>query len=382
MSGHADEPRLDIVSILVRRWLTLAVCAILGSSAAFVYGLVTPKWYQAQLTVLPSTRSQDAATSLAAKLPISLDSMSTDVNRIQAVLASSSVADAVIEKFDLDKYYSAPHRDATRAALWDHCRSSVDRRSGVVSLTCEDQDPQRAKDIATYFGEVGNRVFGRVTASSAREERKFLESQVLKAREDVDTASQKLREFQEKHHVVDLPEQSKAVISAMASLQGDLVSKQLELSYLSKFSARTEPGVIQLQQQIALMEAKLHQLESSGPELVTRGSGGGSAVQDFFPGAMKVPALRFELEQLIRQQKIKETVFFLLTQRFEAAKVDEARDTSAFQILDYPSLPTHKSRPRRLRILVTGFLLSIMAAAGVLVVAAWWRTRKSMPSDA
>jgi len=58
--------------------------------------------------------------------------------------------------------------------------------------------------MTAFFGEVGNRVFGRISASSAREERRFLETQVVKARKDVDEASRKLREFQEKHRVIDL----------------------------------------------------------------------------------------------------------------------------------------------------------------------------------
>jgi LPS O-antigen subunit length determinant protein (WzzB/FepE family) len=43
-------------------------------------------------------------------------------------------------------------------------------------------------------------------------------------------------------------------------------------------------------------------------------------------------------------------------QRLEMAKVNEARDTSAFQILDHPALPTYKSRPRRSSVLLMGLL--------------------------
>jgi tyrosine-protein kinase Etk/Wzc len=378
---EADTARFDLIGLVLHRWRAITICAVIGVAAAAAYAYFAPNWYEAQLTVVPSQRSQDAAMSIAAKLPISLDSMTTDVQRIQAVLRSNSVADEVIDKFKLDERYEAPHREATRAALWSHCRTGVDRRSGVVSLACEDQDPKMARDITAYFGEVGNKVFGRVTVSSAREERKFLETQMLKARDDVDDASRKLREFQEKHHVVDLPEQSKAVISAMASIQGELLSKQLELSYLSKFSASTEPGVVQLRQQIALMQSKLTDLEASqGVTSANAGSGAGSG--EFFPGAMQVPKLRFELEQLLREQKIRETVFFLMTQRFEIAKVDEARDTSTFQILDYPTVPTHKSRPKRLRILMTGLFLSLVVGTAVIVVPAWWRRRKKLASVA
>jgi capsule polysaccharide export protein KpsE/RkpR len=238
--------------------------------------------------------------------------------------------------------------------------------------------------MASFFGDVGNRVFGRVSASSAREERGFLENQVEKARTDVDLASQALREFQEKHQIVDLPEQSKAVISAMASIKGELISKQLELSYLTGFSSRTESGVVQLQQQISIMEAKLTQLEKA-QQRQTQPSGGsadsatGSATRnsEFFPNAMDVPELRFQLEQLVREQKVRETVFSLMTQRFEMAKVDEARDTSTFQILDYPTLPTYRSRPRRTRAVMIGFGVGVAVALAFSLLPIWWRSRNA-----
>lgn len=380
-----DAPPTDFVLLLTRKWRTLLLCAALGLATGVAYALFASPWYSATLTVVPSQRSQDsAAMSIAARLPVGLDSFSTDVQRIQAVLQSTSVRDAVIAKFDLMKTYGETHIEKARSTLASHCGTSADRRSGVVTLTCEDKDPKRAMAMAAFFGEEGNRVFGRVSASSAREERKFLEEQVLKARTDVDEASRKLREFQERHKVIDLPEQSKAVISAMASIKGELISKQLELSYLTSFSARTEASVVQLQQQIAIMESKLVQLE----QMHQHGLGSGSATQpaggsgttkaDFFPNAMNVPELRFELEQLMREQKIRETVFSLMTQRFEMAKVDEARDTSTFQILDQPTLPTYRSRPKRSKVALAGVAGGLAVACALILLPVWWRRRTAI----
>jgi tyrosine-protein kinase Etk/Wzc len=380
-----QDKATDFASLLLRSWRTLAVFIVLGVVGGLVYGLVAPKWYQATLTVVPSQTSKDSpAMSLMANLPSisGLDSsIHTDVQRINAVLTSNSVADQVIDKFQLMRRYDVAYRERAREALAGHCHTSADRRSGVVTLSCEDKEPKVAMEMAAYFGEVGNQVFKRVSASSAREERKFLESQVVKARSDVDDASRQLREFQVKHKVIDLPEQSKAVISAMASIQGELLSKQLELSYLTSFSARTEAGVLQLQQQIDIMQKKLAQLESSQTTSATprKGSnavGSGSGANDeFFPDAMTVPALRFELEQLLRDQKIKETVFFLMTQRFEMAKVNEARDTSTFQILDQPTLPTYKIRPNRIKALVLAVLLGLAAGAAFILLPVFWRKK-------
>jgi uncharacterized protein involved in exopolysaccharide biosynthesis len=386
-----DTRVLDISALLFGRRKLLALTAFVGATVAVTYAFVAPKWYSATLTVVQSQQSQNsAAMSLASKLPVSLDMVSTDVMRIQAVFRSASVTDQVIDKFKLEDYYGTDHREQARKALWSHCSTGVDRKAGVVALTCEDTDPKRAMQLAEYFGEVGNQVFGRVSVSSAREERVFLESQVEKARKDVDDSSKKLRDFQEAHKIIDLPEQSKAVISAMASIKGELISKQLELSYLSSFSASSESSVVQLQQQIAIMQSKLKQLEDaeqlSGSALHSAGSAAGSATaghvgsgsdSEFFPGAMTVPDLRLQLEDLMREQKIKETVFSLMTQRYEMARVDEARDTSTFQILDHPTLPTQHSRPKKRMFAIVGLVGGFILGALWVVVPVWWRKQTS-----
>lgn len=369
---------IDTAGVLLRRWPTLAVFGVLGVAVAAAYAFLAPEWYTATLTVVPSQRSvETAAASLAAKLPGALDLVSTDIQRIQGVLNSTSVADEVIDKFHLQERYGERYREHTRRDLSEHCGATVDRKSGFVSLTCEDKVPEQAKAMAEYFGEVGNRAFGRVMTSSAHEERRFLEAQMVKARHDVDESSRKLREFQEAHKIIDLPEQSKAVISAMASIEGSLISKQIELSYVSSFSARTEASVLQLEKQIAIMESKLEQLEDAQHSVVAAGSGSSMAAgsASFFPGAMNVPELRFELEQLLREQKIQETVFLLMTQRYELAKVDEARDTSTFQILDHPTLPTYRSRPRRMTIVVYGGAAGFALACAWILGPVWWRRR-------
>jgi capsule polysaccharide export protein KpsE/RkpR len=373
----------DPIAHLLQRWRAVAMTTAAGLAIAVTYALLAPKWYEATLTVVQSQRSQEsAASALAARLPSGLDSISTDVQRIRAVLVSNSVSDAVIDRFNLKDRYETPYIEQARAALWSHCSANVDKKGGIVTLACEDQDPKVAMEMTAYFGEVANRVFRRVAASSAHEERQFLEAQVLKARQDVDESSRRLREFQEKHKIVDLPEQSKAVISAMAQIQGELISKQLELSYLTSFSSRTESSVVQLQQQIGIMEAKLAQLEAErvGTQPAPSAGSGSGTGRDFFPAAMSVPAIRYELEQLLRQQKIHETLFFMLTQRFEMAKVDEARDTSTFQILDYPTLPTYKSRPRRVRIVALGFALSLAVSCLLFLGPAWLRERRLRPN--
>jgi len=366
-----DDVEVSPVALLVPRWRMLLVWAALGLGAGLGYALVAPEWYEARLAVLPSQEGENsklaklAALGAAAGLsPV----VSTEVQRINAVLTSISVADAVIAKFDLQHCYGTRSIEDTRKRLREHCSTTIELKAGVVTLECEDRDPQVARALTVYFGEVGNSVFERITASTARAERRFLEQMVAKTQEDVDRSSRALREYQERHRVLDLPAQSKAVISAIATLEGDLISKRIQLSYLRGFASPEEPRVRQLSEQVAIVEREIHRLESSNTD-------DDHATAEFFPEALRVPGLRYDLEVLMRAQKVHETVYAMLTQRLAMTRVDEARDTPAFQILDAPTLPMTPSRPHRARVIALGSAGGLALGVVCILAPTWWRRR-------
>src|SRR2546421_11514645 len=80
-------------------------------------------------------------------------------------------------------------------------------------------------------------------------------------RKEADDSARKLRDFEQRYKIVDLESQSKAVVSAMASLRSQEISKELQLSYLNSFSSRDESTAIQLRQQLSVMNAKYKALE-------------------------------------------------------------------------------------------------------------------------
>jgi len=281
------------------------------------------------------------------------------------VFESNSVTDAVIHKFDLLNRYKLRYIEHTRKELWSHCSTRIDRKARIVALTCEDRDPKFVQGMLAFFGEHGNEVFRRVSTTSATEEVRFLEQRVAQMRKEADESASRLREFEERYKVIDLESQSKAVVSAMASLRSQEISKELQLSYLNSFSSRDESTALQLRQQLSVMNAKFKALEEPGGRTADVNQGAVGQNANIFPPALSVPKLRFELEQLYRDRKIREGDLLLLMQRLEMAKVNEARDTSAFQILDAPGLPTYKSRPKRGLALASGLVL------GLLVGLAW-----------
>ena len=371
-----------------------------GLVLGLAYFFFAPRWYEAQITIVPKQSSSGilgAASSMLTDLPVDVGSLpmlgGTEAERISAVLQSRSVTDAVIAKFNLIERYDKGVIEKTREKVWKLCETEVERKANIVTLRCEDKEPQVARDMAEYFGVAADETFRRVSLSSASEEARFLEKRVAEARLELDSASQKLRQFQEKHKIIDLPEQSKAVVSAMAALEADLITKRLQLSYLDGFASRDEVTASQLRRQIALVQEELHALERqnrgrivdanlaataavTNPAAAAKQASGeqpaGGAV---FPAAGEVPALRFELEALFRDQKIRETVFFLLIQQYELTRIGEARDLSTFGVVDHAALPTYKIHPR-LRHAAIGVMAGLLLGLGLVTVPIWWRELK------
>ena len=363
MSTEQIEP-LNVPLVLLRRWRTLVVLTLLGVLCGELYAQLAIRWYRAAITVIPSQRSPEHGGG-ADGMAFGPDALTTDVQRIKWVLDSRSARDAVIDKLALDNLYGTEDREHTREVLANRCTASANKEAGLVVLTCEDPSPELAAKLAESFGDAGNRLFGSISVSSAREERDFLEAQLQKTQRDLDDASRRLRDFQRTYKIVDLPEQSKAVMSAMAAIEGQILSKQLDLSYLSSFSSSSESEVVQLRDQIRALSARLHQVETTGATHKT----------DFFPAATSIPDLRFQLDTLTREQKLQETLFFSLKQRYEMAKVDEARDTSTFQILDHASVPLHPSWPTPAKVVEIGGLAGLVFAILMVLVPIWLRIR-------
>lgn len=373
----------------------IAWSAAVGFTLAVLYAIAAPSWYEASLTVVPATPSKGGGigSQLAGALGAAIDfpelGINADVERIAAVFESTSVTDAVIQKFDLTRRYGTKYLEHARKALWSHCSTRIDRKARIVAVSCEDKDPKFVQQMLEYFGEYANGVFRRVSVSSASEEVRFLEQRVAEMRKEADEAARKLREFEERHKIVDLDSQSKAVVSAMASLRSQEISKELQLSYMNTFSSRDESTAVQLRQQLAVMNAKFRKLEESPGDDPgeTRRPGSetnGAAVakgNDIFPPALAVPKMRFEVEQLYRDKKIRETDLLLLMQRLEMAKVNEARDTSAFQILDHAVVPTYTSRPNRFLAVVSGLVLGLLAGIAWVFAPAYVRAISFLPEE-
>jgi capsule polysaccharide export protein KpsE/RkpR len=370
--------QLDL-TFLLRRTAQKRIAAVTAACAAIglIYGALAPKWYRSVLTVVP-TKSQQGGGGLSSLLGGEAASLAAgflgatgagaDGARIAAVLQSIAVSDAVIEKFGLRERYGAEYQETAREALWKHCEVQVLPKPQLVQVTCEDKDPRFVQQMLAYFAEHGNQAFRRVSVSSSAEEVAFLEKRVAELRQQAEDSAKRMQEFQERNRIVDIDTQAKAVVSAMAALNSQRISKQLELDYQRTYSSPDEPSLRQLETQVAVMGQQARSLE--GPPApdpqpaVKAGQGAARGKGGMFPAALEVPRLRAEFESLYRDRKVAEATLVFALERLEGARATAARDVSTFQVLDPPALPTRKSRPRRAVILALSVMLGLMASVG------------------
>jgi len=345
--------------------------------AGFLYGTFATKSYRSTMTVVPASGQRSGAASLLGSqlggLAGALDvGGGADGSRIAAVLQSTAVTDAVIEKFDLKTRYRQRYQEAARSAVWNTCSVKTLPKPNLVQVSCGDQDPRFAQAMLHFFADYGNKVFTRVSSGSASEQVRFLERNVADLRRQADDAASAMRQFQESHQIVDLDSQARAVVSSVANLSGQRIAKRMELDYARTYSSGDEATARQLASQLSVMDEQLRDLEEPRVPPGVAGAGASADRQErsgMLPAALAVPKLRAEYERLLRDRKVAEATLVFALERLEGAKANEAREVSTFQVLDPPTLPDRHSSPLRSQTTVLFAMIGLIGA----VAFEWFR---------
>jgi tyrosine-protein kinase Etk/Wzc len=357
-SGRLDLYRLVFIVSKWRRFIvktTVLVCII-----TTIVLLLLPNWYTATTSVLPPER-ETSFMGLASSLlqgvgflggqEMILPAFATPSHVYASILKSRTVVESIVNEYDLKtRYKSGTIEDAMKECL-SHTRVKVGPE-GFVTLSFEDTDRKRAADIANGFITLLNKINSEVSSSRARNTRVFLDERLAEAQQSLQEAEDTLRSFQEENRAISLNAQMEAQIENVAELEGALAMAEIELGLLKRTLTSGHPEILRKQMEIAEVKRKISELNLGVP-----GSDDYGTVA--LPFA-QVPRLALEFGRLLREVKIQETLFGLLTEQHEHAKIQEAKDTPTIQILDFAQPPEKKSRPKRLIILAIAAGLSVV----------------------
>ncbi|MGC1784510.1 MAG: Wzz/FepE/Etk N-terminal domain-containing protein [Acidobacteriaceae bacterium] len=378
--GH--EPTWAIRAMLLwkhRRKLARVTAISLLVSLAIAFAI--PKQYKSTTSIMPPDQQGSSAMLLAALTGHSgglgaLGSLAggllgghTSTDLFIDLLHSGTVSGHLIDRFNLQHVYHKRYRIDAAKHLARCTKITEDKKSGVITIAVEDRSRVRARDLAQAYLDELNKLVTRTNTSAAHRERVFIEKRLNAVRENLEDAEMQLSQFSSKSSAVDIKEQTRAMVDAGARVQAELLVEQSGLQSLRQIYGDGNVRVRETEARIASLQGELTKMTGSSAPLSADAihgdgakSGGDDDKGELYPPLRQLPRLAVPYTDLYRRVKVQEAVFELLTQQYELARVEEAKDVPVVSVIDPPGIPEKKSFPPRL---LFTLLLTFFSFAGV-----------------
>lgn len=358
---------LDTVALLVEHKRFL-VRFVLGAAAlAIVVSLLLPIRYEGKVILLPPTQDSSIGSALLgmgqlgsvggslgslASLASGSLGLKNPAEMYVALLSSRTVEDAMIRRFGLMQEYKEKRMSDTRKELERRTTAVAGTKDGLIRLTVEDHDPNRAAELANGYVEEFRKLFASLAVTEAARRRLFFEQEMDRAKADLTIAEDAMQKTQQSTGVLQIDSQARSLIESAAILRAQVVAKQVQIQSMRSFAAEDNPNLILAKKELSALQDQLNQEAGSGQD----------AGSDINLSKGRVTGAGLEYLRRFRELKYKETVFELLAKELEIAKLDEAREGSMVQVVDAAVPPDKRSFPRRTLIVIGVTILSCFVA--------------------
>ena len=352
----------------------IAKMALIGLMSGILVAFLLPKRYTSTAKLMPPDGQSSSGMAMLGALSGKVGGLAGVAGDLLGgggsgplfigILQSQTVQERLVQRFDLKRVYGDRLDEDARKDLAERTGVGEDRKSGIISISVDDRDPHRAAAIAQAYVEELNRLSAELSTSAAHRQRVFLEERLKAVKLDLDQAAVDFSQFSSKNSAIDIKEQGRAMVEAAAQLQGELIAAESEKKGLEAIYASGNPRVRAIDARVMELRKQLEKLGGEGDGL--------AAPAALYPSIRQLPLLGVQYADLYRRTKIQETVFEALTQQYELAKVQEAKETPAIKVLDPARVPERRSFPPRTNITI--MFASFGFAAGVfwLIVRSRW----------
>ena len=354
-NGGEDEiSLLDLLVVLAEHWKLLVFGPLAAGLAALGIAFVVTPVYTATARILPPQQQQSTAAMLAQQLGAlaglaGAAGIKNPADQYVALLKSRSVADRLIERFELLRVYDAKFSDDARKAL-DKSSAIKAGRDGLITIDVDDEDPKRAAAIANAYVTELEALLKRLALTEAQQRRVFFERQLAGTRDALARAQQALAAAGVSESV--LKAEPRAAAEGVARLKAAVTAQEVKLAAMRGYLADTSPDFRQALQELAALRAQLARAEEAQAPAT------GDAARDYI--------------SRYRDFKYQEVLFELMARQYEIARLDEAREGALVQVVDAAVPPERKSRPQRALIaVVTTLAVGLLLVLYVFARRAW-----------
>lgn len=385
------EPAWAIRAMLLwkhRRKVALVTGISLLVSLAISFSI--PKEYKSTASIMPPDEQGSSAMLLAAlagragglgalgSLASGLLDGHTSTALFIDLLKSGTVSGHLIDRFNLQHVYHTRYRIDAAKHLARCTKITEDKKSGVITIVVEDRSRVRARDLAQGYLDELNNLVTQTNASAAHRERIFIEQRLNTVRTNLENAELQLSQFSSKSSAIDIQEQTRAMVEAGARVEAELQVEQSGLQGLRQIYGDGNVRVRETEARIASLQDELTKMTGSSAPLTANAiddddaNPSGNDGSELYLPLRQLPRLAVPYADLYRRVKVQEAVFELLTQQYEMARIQEAKDVPVVSVIDPPGIPEKKSFPPRLRLALLLTFLSFAGASALILIRDHW----------
>jgi tyrosine-protein kinase Etk/Wzc len=361
MSKSNKDFQINILDLIIplthrKKYVALITFLFVGISIWSAYKAELE--YTTVAIVMPKEDNTDLLSSYIKNIPMAksqlkgnIFSPATDMENVYlAILKSRKLQLDVINKFDLVKVYKFQQKkyfiEDVLKAYNKHVGGTISDE-GMLYITVTDNSPVRAAEIANYITDKMDQIYMNLSVETAKNQRLFLEDRLIVIKQNLLQCEDSLTQFQIENGVVDIELQAKSTVEAAATIEVRLLAAELDLNIAKRIFLADN-------QKIKEMEMNLSEIKNQRDKLSK------FRETDFLIPLKTAPAIGVQFLRLKRNLKIQELLFELVTQQYETAKLEEAKNTPHIQILDRASPPEKRSKPQRTNMVMTGFFASVI----------------------
>lgn len=344
----------DLLRPLIAKRKLISQWAVVGAMVATILFFVIPAQYSAVTRILPPQQAQNTAAAMLGQFGALAGLAGKDmgiknpIDMYVGILKSRSIADAIIQKFELQRYYREKKLSGARKDL--EKRTDIEAgKDGLITIRYENKNPERAAAIANAYVEQLYDANKRLAITEAAQRRLFFEKALETEKDQLANAEVELRKTQESTGLIQLNSQSEAIIRSVAQLQAQLAAKEVQLQSMRSFATSENPEVILLEQEISALHVQLAKVE--------RDNKLGEGNIEIPTG--KIPEAGLQYVRKLREVKYHEGLFEMLAKQFEAAKIDEGKSAPLVQVVDSAIPPDKRAGLTLLQTIVLGFFAGV-----------------------
>jgi len=359
-----DINLMDMLTALgEEKWRVLLMTLLAGLIGLAVALIIKPT-FTAKTTLLPPQQSGSSsglsATLGALAAGLGGGGIKTPEDLYVALLRADTVSNNLIAQFKLTERYETENMVDTRKRLVNAVRIVGDKKSSIITIEVDDDDPVFAAQLANAYSVELRKLLTRVAVSEAQQRRLYFQLQMDKAKADLTKAELDVKQAQDKSGLLSLDSNTQAAIAAAAQIRGQIVAREVQLQATRPYAGPENPDLKRLLSELTSLRNQLNKMES-----------GNDALKDDNPADRKILSDALASVRSYRELKFQESIYAAMLQQLTIASADEAKEAPLVQQIDIALPPDKKSKPAK------SFIVLVSTVAGGFLGLLWAFIRRT-----